>query len=87
MPDAGDACEGMFAFGGMLRDTEIPEVPVNIEEEEMLRFLTVLCVGNVSVLAGFCCWEFIQLSSTWTTSVPIGCLATVEREICKLGFM
>lgn len=79
MPDAGDAWEAMLAFGGMLGDTEISVDPVNTEEEGMRRFLTVLCIGNVLVLAVFCCWEFTQPISTWTNSVPTGCLATVER--------
>lgn len=67
----------MLAFGRMLMDTEIPVDPVNIEEEGMMRFLTVLCIGNVLALVAVFCWEFTELIST---SFPIGCLVAVQKE-------
>lgn len=78
--DAGDAREAMLAFEGMLGDTEIPVDPVNVGEKGMGRFVTVLCIGNVLILAVSCCWEFTQLILTWTNSVSIDCLAIAERE-------
>lgn len=69
----------MLAFGGMSGDTEIPEDPVTTEEGGKRRFLIVLCIGSVPILAVFCCWEFTQPVSTWINSVPTGCLATAER--------